>query len=71
MTVPSVSFSADEGVPLGSVVEDGGEHQLHVDLDGLPAGAVVSLVSSSLDAPEVIGTADDGSLTADRTVTRP
>ncbi len=29
--VPTVSFTADDGVPLGSVVEGGGTHALHFD----------------------------------------
>ncbi len=70
-TVPSVVFTADDGVPLGSLVVGGGPHDVHVDLDGLADGAVVALVSDALDGPEVIGTADGGSLTARRTITAP
>jgi hypothetical protein len=69
--VPTVSFTADDGVPLGSVIEGGVEHDLHIELAGVPDGAVVALVSDALDAPEVIGTAEGGSIAARRTVTTP
>ncbi len=69
--VPSVAFTADDGVPLGSVVEGGAEHDLHLALSGLPEGAVVALVSDALDAPEVIGTAVGGSVTARRSTATP
>jgi hypothetical protein len=71
VVVPTVSFSVDDGVPLGSVVEGGTSHRLGVDLDGLEDGAVVALVSSALDEPEVVGMAVDGALSAVRSVTTP
>jgi hypothetical protein len=69
--VPDVSFSADDGVPLGSVVEGGTAHELRIDLAGVPDGAVVAFVSNALEAPEVLGTAGGGTFSTARTVTTP
>ena len=71
VVVPSVTYRADGDVPLGSVVEGGTEHLLDVALEGLSDGAVVALVSDALEAPQVLGTATDGTLAAQRTVRTP
>jgi hypothetical protein len=76
---PSALFYADgtsiqdpAAHPLGSTVDAPGDHTLHIELDGLPPGAPVALVSNALEAPEAIGPADAaGSLRAARTVTTP
>lgn len=72
---PKVLFWADgssvqdpAATVLGSTSSSGGAHQLEVDASELPPGSQAVLVSSTLDAPLPIGTADPTGLL--RTSTR-
>jgi hypothetical protein len=73
--VPSLDFSADAGVPLGSTISGGGGHTLHFSASGLPAGSRVALISDTgggQAAPIALDAADgSGSIAATHAVTAP
>ena len=76
---PSALYYADgvdlqdpAAVLLGSTVDGGDTHQLHVDLSGLTPGAPAVLLSNTLATPEPLGAADvGGALSASRAVATP